>query len=106
MCCKDTGADFMFAWPIAKICIVGAETAASIIFAREIKESEDPKAMKAKRIAEYRELFENPYRAAERGFIDDVIMPSETRKHINRALDILEDKTVVRPWRKYSNINL
>ena len=106
MCCKDTGADFMFAWPIARICIVGAETAASIIFAREIKESEDPKAMKAQRIAEYRDLFENPYRAAERGFIDDVIMPSETRKYINRALDILEDKTVTRPWRKYSNINL
>jgi len=92
MCCKDTGADFMFAWPIAKICIVGAETAASIIFAREIKEAEDPKAMKAQRIAEYRDLFENPYCAAERGFIDDVIMPSETRKYINRALDMTENK--------------
>lgn len=106
MCCKDTGADFMFAWPIARICIVGAETAASIIFAREIKEAEDPKAMKAQRIAEYRDLFENPYCAAERGFVDDVIQPSETRKYINRALDALENKTVVRPWRKYSNINL
>ncbi len=106
MCCKDTGADFMFAWPIARVSIVGAETAASVIFAREIKEAENPEAMKAQRIAEYRELFENPYRAAERGFIDDVIMPSETRKHINRALDMLENKTVVRPWRKYSNINL
>jgi len=106
MCCKDTGADFMFAWPIARICIVGAETAASIIFAREIKEADDPKAMKAQRIAEYRDLFENPYCAAERGFVDDVIMPSETRKYINRALDALENKNVVRPWRKYSNINL
>ena len=106
MCCKDTGADFMFAWPIARICIVGAETAASIIFAREIKEAEDPKAMQAQRISEYRELFENPYCAAERGFLDDVIMPSETRQHITRALALLENKTVVRPWRKYSNINL
>ncbi len=106
MCCKDTGADFMFAWPIARICIVGAETAASIIFAREIKEADDPKAIKAQRIAEYRDLFENPYCAAERGFVDDVIMPSETRKYINRALDALENKNVVRPWRKYSNINL
>jgi len=106
MCCKDTGADFMFAWPIARICIVGAETAASIIFAREIKEAEDPKAMQAKRISEYRELFENPYCAAERGFLDDVIMPSETRQQITRALELLENKTVVRPWRKYSNINL
>lgn len=106
MCCKDTGADFMFAWPKARICIVGAETAASIIFAREIKGADDPEAMKAQRIAEFRELFENPYCAAERGYVDDVIMPSETRKHINRALDILENKTVVRPLRKYSNINL
>jgi len=106
MCCKDTGADFMFAWPIARICIVGAETAASIIFAREIKEADDPKAIKAQRIAEYRDLFENPYCAAERGFVDDVIMPSETRKYINRSLDALENKNVVRPWRKYSNINL
>lgn len=62
--------------------------------------------MKAQRIAEFRELFENPYCAAERGYVDDVIIPSETRKHINRALDILENKTVVRPLRKYSNINL
>ena len=105
-CSERTGADFMFAWPMARICIVGAETAASIIFAREIKEAEDPKAMKAQRIAEYRDLFENPYCAAERGFIDDVIMPSETRKYINRALDVTENKSVVRPWRKYSNINL
>jgi acetyl-CoA carboxylase carboxyltransferase component len=106
MCCKDTGADFMFAWPMARICIVGAETAASIIFAREIRGADDPKAMKAQRIAEFRELFENPYCAAERGYVDDVIIPSETRKYINRALDILENKTVVRPLRKYSNINL
>jgi acetyl-CoA carboxylase carboxyltransferase component len=106
MCCKDTGADFMFAWPGARVCIVGAETAASIIFAREIKEAANPEEMKAKRIGEYRKLFENPYCGAERGFIDDVIMPSDTRKIINKALDLLETKTVVRPFRKYSNINL
>jgi len=106
MCCKDTGADFVFAWPIARVTIVGAETAASVIFAREIRESENPDVVRAQRIAEYRELNENPYRGAERGYIDDVIMPSDTRKYINRALDILENKKVVRPWRKYSNINL
>jgi len=106
MCSKDTGADFVFAWPIARVTIVGAETAASVIFAREIKESENPDAVRAQRIAEYRELNENPYRGAERGYIDDVIMPSDTRKYINRALSLLENKRVVRPWRKYSNINL
>jgi len=106
MCCKDTGADFVFAWPTARVTIVGAETAASVIFAREIREAKDPEAMRGQRIAEYRKLNENPYRGAERGYIDDIIMPSDTRKYINRALDILESKTVVRPWRKYSNINL
>ena len=106
---KAIGADFVFAWPTARVTIVGAETAASVIFAREIREAENPEEVKAKRIKEYSELYENPYRGAERGYIDDIIMPSDTRKIINRALDSLENKsweTVPRPWRKYSNINL
>ena len=103
---KSIGADFVFAWPIARVTIVGAETAASVIFAKEIRDAENPEEVKAKRISEYRELYENPYCGAERGYIDDVIMPHDTRKRINRALDTLENKTVVRPWRKYSNINL
>lgn len=106
MCCKDTGADLVYAWPIARVTIVGAETAASVIFAKEIKNAEDPAAVAAERIRQYRDLYENPYCGAERGYIDDVIMPSETRRFISRALDILENKQVVRPWRKYSNINL
>jgi acetyl-CoA carboxylase carboxyltransferase component len=103
---KSIGADLVFAWPTAQVTIVGAATAASVIFAKEIKEAENPKEMRDKRIQEYGELYENPYQGAERGYIDDVIMPSDTRKMINRALDILENKTVARPWRKYSNINL
>ncbi|MBM4446218.1 MAG: acyl-CoA carboxylase subunit beta [Chloroflexi bacterium] len=103
---KSIGADLVFAWPTAQVTIVGAETAASVIFAKEIKEAENPKEVKGKRIQEYRELYENPYMGAERGYIDDIIMPSDTRKMINRALDTLGNKTVARPWRKYSNINL
>jgi len=103
---KSIGADFVFAWPIARVTIVGAETAASVIFAKEIKEAENPEKVRAQRINEFRELYENPYRGAERGYIDDIIMPHDTRKMINRALDVLENKTVARPWRKYSNINL
>jgi len=103
---KGIGADFVFAWPTAEVSIVGAETVASVIFAREIREAETPEEVRAKRIKEYSELFENPYPHAERGYTDDIIMPSDTRRVINRALDILENKTVVRPWRKYSNINL
>ena len=103
---KSIGADLVFAWPTALVTIVGAESAASVIFAKEIKEAENPQELKAKRMEEYRELYENPYLAAERGYVDDIILPSDTRKTINRALDMLENKTVARPWRKYSNINL
>ena len=62
--------------------------------------------MKIKRIKQYEKEFENPYEGAKRGYIDDVIMPKDTRKYINRSLDVLANKTVVRPYRKYSNINL
>jgi acetyl-CoA carboxylase carboxyltransferase component len=103
---KSIGADFVFAWPIARVTIVGAETAASVIFAREIREAENPQEVRARRIKEFSELYENPYHGDERGYIDDVIMPQDTRKMINKALDVLENKTVTRPWRKYSNINL
>jgi len=106
MCCKDTGADLVWAWPNARVCIVGAETAASIIFEREIRESDDPVGTRAERIEQYRRQFENPYEAAKRGYIDDVILPRDTRKFINRSLDITEDKRVVRQPGKYSNINL
>ena len=106
MCCKDTGADFMFAWPQARVTIVGAETAASVIFAREIKTAPNPDEVRAARIKEYSDLYENPYRGAERNYLDDVIMPHDTRKCINRCLDVLENKSEARPWRKYSNINL
>jgi acetyl-CoA carboxylase carboxyltransferase component len=107
---KSIGADFVFAWPTARITIVGAETAASVIFAKEIQAAPNPAEAREKRIGEYRDLYENPYHSAERGYTDDVIMPSETRKYINQALDILENKWdrayKAKPWRKYSNINL
>ncbi len=109
---KSIGADFVYAWPTARITIVGAETAASVIFAREIRESKNPEETKNQRIQEYSDLYENPYVAAERSCVDEIIMPHDTRKMINRALDILEDKNKnnrafnARPFRKYSNINL
>jgi len=103
---KSIGADLVFAWPTALVTIVGAETAASVIFAKEIKEAANSQEVRDKRIKEYQELYENPYKGAERGYIDDVIMPSDTRSVVNKALDMLENKSVSRPWRKYSNINL
>ena len=107
---KGIGADFVFAWPTGRVTIVGAETAASVIFAKEIRQSENPDETRATRIKEYSELYENPYCAAERGYIDDIIMPSNTREIINRTLDVLENKwqraPFTKPWKKYANINL
>lgn len=106
MCCKDTGADIVFSWPQATVTIVGAETAASVIFAKEIKNAENPAEKAAERIKEYKDMYQNPYSAAERGYIDEVIMPHETRRNICLALDMLKDKNVARPYRKHSNINM
>ena len=106
MCCKDTGANFVYAWPNSRVSIVGGVTAASVIFARKIKNADDPEEMKTKRIKQYEKEFKNPYGGAQRGYIDDVIMPRDTRKYINHSLDLLANKTVAKPYRKYSNINL
>ncbi|MDP2919082.1 MAG: acyl-CoA carboxylase subunit beta [Dehalococcoidia bacterium] len=109
---KAIGADFVFAWPTARITIVGADTAASVIFAREIRESKTPDETRTKRVQEYSDLFENAFVAAERSCVDEIIMPRDTRKMINRALDVLEEKNKdnkafnARYWRKYANINL
>jgi acetyl-CoA carboxylase carboxyltransferase component len=106
MCCKDTGADFFYAWPNSRVSTVAGSTAASIIFAKQIQNAPDPAKAHMEKVLEYENKFDNPYNAAKRGYVDDVIMPRDTRKIINRALDLLENKTVVRPYRKYSNINL
>jgi len=103
---KSIGADLVFAWPTAKINIVGAETAASVIFAKEIKSSPNPKETAKTLIQEYRTKYEHAYQPAERGYVDDIIMPHDTRKYICASLELLQNKQVARPWKKYSNINL
>ncbi len=107
---RSIGADFVFAWPTARVTLVGAETAASVIFAKEIKEAVNPEEVMARRIREYSEIYENPYLGAARGYTDDIIMPSDTRRIVNKALDVLENKSeqmaLARPWKKYANINL
>src|SRR5690554_5375589 len=101
---KNIGADFNFAWPTAEIAVMGAKGAAEIIFRREIAAAEDPAAKLAEKEAEYAEMFANPYRAAERGFIDDVILPSETRTRVANAFKILENKKEELPKKKHENI--
>ena len=109
MCCKDLGADAVFAWPGAEIAVMGAEGAVPVLYGRELKAVEDP-AEKAKRqgelLEEYREAFYNPYVAAGMGQITEVINPEETRAKIAFALRTLLNKKEVRPAKKHGNIPL
>ncbi|RPA67254.1 acyl-CoA carboxylase subunit beta [Cyclobacteriaceae bacterium YHN15] len=103
---KHIGADLNFAWPTAEIAVMGAKGAAEIIFKREIADAEDPEAKLQEKIDEYTSKFANPYRAAHRGFIDEVIMPSETREKLIRAYKMLENKVDKLPRKKHGNIPL
>ncbi|TXF87610.1 acyl-CoA carboxylase subunit beta [Neolewinella aurantiaca] len=103
---KHIGADLNFAWPTAEIAVMGAKGASEIIFRREIKAAEDPAAKLAEKEADYAEKFANPYRAAQRGFIDEVILPKETRRKLIRGFAVLEGKVVEGPKRKHGNIPL
>ena len=104
MCSKDLGADMAFAWPTAEIAVMGAEGAANIIHRKEIKGAEDPAAKRQEKIVEYDALFANPYQAAQRGYIDAVIRPSETRPRLIDALEAMCSKRETRPPKKHGNI--
>ncbi len=94
---RHIGADYVFAWPTAEIAVMGPQGAAEIIFKKEISEAPDPAQALAEKTAEYRRIFANPYRAADRGFVDAVIFPEETRRVLYRALDSLQRKYKERP---------
>jgi acetyl-CoA carboxylase carboxyltransferase component len=103
---KHLRSDVSFAWPTAEIAVMGAEGAVNVVFRKEIEQAPDPKARKADLIAEYRDKFSTPYAAAERGFIDDVIEPAETRPRLIKALRMLSTKRESIPARKHGNIPL
>ncbi len=104
MCSRHLGADMAFAWPTAQIAVMGAEGAANIIHAREIKGADDPAAKRKEKIDEYNDQFSNPYCAAARGYVDAVIVPSETRPRLIDALEALSTKREMRPAKKHGNI--
>jgi acetyl-CoA carboxylase carboxyltransferase component len=106
MCSKDLGADMAFAWPTAEIAVMGAGGAANIIHRKEIQSAADPAAKRKEKIAEYEDLFSNPYCAASRGYIDAVIQPRETRPRLIEALEIMCTKRELRPPKKHGNIPL
>ncbi|MBC9811140.1 acyl-CoA carboxylase subunit beta [Crocinitomicaceae bacterium CZZ-1] len=103
---KSIGADLNFAWPTAEIAVMGAKGAAEIIFKREISEAANPEEKWKEKEAEYAELFANPYRAAERGIVDDVILPEETRAKVIAGFKMLENKAETLPYKKHGNIPL
>ncbi|MBX7051010.1 MAG: acyl-CoA carboxylase subunit beta [Flavobacteriales bacterium] len=103
---KHIGADMNYAWPTAEIAVMGAKGAAEIIFKKEISESSNPEAKWKEKEAEYAELFANPYSAAERGYVDEVILPSQTREKLIRAFAMLENKVDSMPRKKHSNMPL
>ena len=103
---KHIGADMNYAWTSAEIAVMGAKGAAEIIFKREIASAENPEEKLQEKVDEYTEKFANPYRAAHRGYIDEVIMPSETRRKLIKAFKMLENKVVNMPRKKHGNIPL
>ncbi len=103
---KHIGADMNFAWPSAEIAVMGAKGAAEIIFKKEITNANDPEQAWKEKEAEYADIFANPYRAAERGFIDEVIYPEETRMRLISAFAMLENKVKNLPRKKHGNIPL
>ncbi len=103
---KHIGADLNYAWPTAEITVMGAKGASEIIFKREISEAEDPEAKLAEKVDEYTQKFANPYRAAHRGYIDEVIYPDQTREKLIRAFQMLENKVDKLPKKKHGNIPL
>ena len=103
---KETGADFVFAWPTAEIAVMGADGAANIVFGPEIRAAEDPQAFKQQKVEEYNERFSNPYRAAEMGYVDDVIDPASTRQRVAAAFEMMAAKRESRPKKKHGNIPL
>jgi acetyl-CoA carboxylase carboxyltransferase component len=106
MCSKHLHADINFAWPTAEIAVMGSDGAVQIIFRRQIQAAEDPITEARKLTEEYKEKFANPYIAAARGYIDDVILPSQTRPQLIRALEMNQTKRETRPKRKHGNMPL
>jgi propionyl-CoA carboxylase beta chain len=106
MASKHIRTDVNYAWPTAEIAVMGPEGAVDIVYKRELEQAENREAIRQKKIEEFRERFANPYVAAERGFVDAVIQPRETRKKLIQALSMLETKRDKNPLKKHGNIPL
>ena len=100
------GADMVFAWPDAEIAVMGSEGAVNILYRKEIKSASDPASFRAAKMEEYEEKFSNPYQAAKNGYVDDVILPEETKRKVLYAFAALDGKEKHSPEKKHGNIPL
>jgi acetyl-CoA carboxylase carboxyltransferase component len=103
---KSIGADLAYAWPSAELAVMGPQGAVEIVYRRELQQAADPITRRSELVAEYTEKYANPYIAAERGFVDDVIDPAETRVKLVEGLRLLRSKQEDSPRRKHGNIPL
>jgi acetyl-CoA carboxylase carboxyltransferase component len=103
---KSIGCDLAYAWPSAELAVMGAEQAINVLHKRELSEHDDPDARRVELIDDYNERHANPYEAAERGYVDDVIDPADTRKVLIRSLELLKTKREDLPRRKHANVPL
>jgi acetyl-CoA carboxylase carboxyltransferase component len=103
---RAVGADMVFAWPTAEIAVMGAQGAVNVIHRREIADADDPDGRRGELITDYEQRFSNPYVAAERGLVDEVVEPRETRPRLVQALEMLRTKRSTLPPKKHGNIPL
>jgi acetyl-CoA carboxylase carboxyltransferase component len=103
---KSIGADLAYAWPSAELAVMGPSGAVEIVYRNELKQADDPVARRAELVEEYTERYANPYLAAERGYVDDVIDPAETRVKLIKGLELLRAKREELPRRKHGNVPL
>jgi propionyl-CoA carboxylase beta chain len=106
MSSKHIRTDLNLAYPTAEIAVMGPEGAVNILYRRELQKANDPDALRARKVAEFREKFANPYVAADRGFVDEVIEPRQTRRRIVAGLDMIRSKRDSNPPKKHGNIPL
>jgi len=106
MASKHIRADMNYAWPTAELAVMGSEGAVNIIFKREIASSDTPEEARTTRVEEYRNTFANPFKAAELGYVDEILYPEHTRERLIRSLEMLRNKRDTNPPRKHGNIPL
>jgi acetyl-CoA carboxylase carboxyltransferase component len=106
MSSKHLGADVVYAWPTAEIAVMGPQGAINVIFRKDIASAEEPETLREKLIQDYKDKFANPKQSAAFGYVDDIILPTETRPLLIKALESLQNKTMDRPKRKHGNIPL